>query len=256
MNRVGVMVPCRLPPARLVGLARQAEEAGLDEVWVVEDCFFTGRRGAVAASVLAATERITVGIGVLPTVARNPAIAAMELATLAELHPRQADRRVRPRCAVVDAADRRVPALAAGRAAGNAHHRAGATRRGADFRAGQACPARQRAAGVPAGGGAAGAQRRARAAIAGGVRCRGGRHDPGRAVQPRSTCARRWRASPRARPSQERRSGIRSWPTTSSPWTTIPRGHGRGCARRSSAALASRPRRTSGRSPSPGTCCR
>ena len=86
MNRVGVMVPCRLPAARLVSLARQAEEAGLDEVWVVEDCFFTGGV-AVAASVLAATERITVGIGVLPTVARNPAIAAMELATLAGLHP-------------------------------------------------------------------------------------------------------------------------------------------------------------------------
>ncbi|MBP2184949.1 LLM class flavin-dependent oxidoreductase [Amycolatopsis magusensis] len=86
MNRVGVMIPCRLPPARLVGLVRRAEEAGLDEVWVVEDCFYTGGV-ATAAAALAATERITVGIGVLPTVARNPAIAAMELATLAGLHP-------------------------------------------------------------------------------------------------------------------------------------------------------------------------
>lgn len=55
-------------------------------MWVVEDCFYAGGIAAAAAA-LAASETITVGIGVLPTVARNPAIAAMEIATLAELHP-------------------------------------------------------------------------------------------------------------------------------------------------------------------------
>nr|BFF04590.1 hypothetical protein GCM10020241_62650 [Streptoalloteichus tenebrarius] len=85
-SRVAVRIPRELPAARLTGLARQAEEAGLDEVWVVEDCFYAGGV-ATAATVLAATRTVTVGIGVLPVVARNPAIAAMELAALAALHP-------------------------------------------------------------------------------------------------------------------------------------------------------------------------
>ncbi|WP_431879499.1 LLM class flavin-dependent oxidoreductase [Amycolatopsis sacchari] len=86
MTRLGIRIPREAPPARLVDLARRAERAGLDEVWVVEDCFYAGAI-ATAATVLAATESIAVGIGVLPIVARNPAIAAMELAALAELHP-------------------------------------------------------------------------------------------------------------------------------------------------------------------------
>lgn len=85
-KRIGAMFPCRIPADRLVRLSREAELSGLDELWVVEDCFYTGGI-ANAATALAATEAITVGIGVLPTVARNAAIAAMELATLATLHP-------------------------------------------------------------------------------------------------------------------------------------------------------------------------
>ncbi|HEY3504454.1 MAG TPA: LLM class flavin-dependent oxidoreductase [Actinocatenispora sp.] len=84
--RVGVMFPCRLSPRRLVEYARRAEDAGLDELWVVEDCFFAGGI-ATAGAALAATSRLTVGIGILPAVARNPAFTAMELAALAELHP-------------------------------------------------------------------------------------------------------------------------------------------------------------------------
>ncbi|GAB3007960.1 LLM class flavin-dependent oxidoreductase [Amycolatopsis acidiphila] len=86
MSRLGGRISRELPVGRLIDLARRAERAGLDEVWVVEDCFYAGGI-ATAATVLAATESITLGIGVLPTVARNPAIAAMELAALAELHP-------------------------------------------------------------------------------------------------------------------------------------------------------------------------
>ncbi|SFB44248.1 Flavin-dependent oxidoreductase, luciferase family (includes alkanesulfonate monooxygenase SsuD and methylene tetrahydromethanopterin reductase) [Amycolatopsis marina] len=83
--RLGVRINREVTGTRLPELARQAEQAGLDEVWVVEDCFYAGGIAA-AASALAATETIAVGIGVLPTVARSPAIAAMELAALAELH--------------------------------------------------------------------------------------------------------------------------------------------------------------------------
>ncbi|GLZ43354.1 LLM class flavin-dependent oxidoreductase [Actinokineospora sp. NBRC 105648] len=84
--RVGVRIPCERPSGRLVELARMADRVGVDELWVVEDCFYAGAI-ATAATALAVTERVTVGIGVLPAVARNAAIVAMELAALAEMHP-------------------------------------------------------------------------------------------------------------------------------------------------------------------------
>lgn len=85
-SSVGVRVNREQHPSKLVDLARQAEDAGLDEIWLVEDCFWAAGIATVATA-LAVTSTIKVGIGVLPAVARNPAIAAMELAALAELHP-------------------------------------------------------------------------------------------------------------------------------------------------------------------------
>ena len=64
----------------------RAEAGGLDDLWVIEDCFYTAGI-SLAAAALTATEHLTVGIGILPAVARNPAITAMELATLAGLAP-------------------------------------------------------------------------------------------------------------------------------------------------------------------------
>ena len=52
------------------------------QLWIIEDCFYTAGV-SLAATALATTERLTVGIGILPAVARNPAITAMEIATLA-----------------------------------------------------------------------------------------------------------------------------------------------------------------------------
>ncbi len=66
--------------------ARRLEAAGIDQLWVIEDCFFTAGV-SLAATALAVTERLTVGIGILPAVARNPAVTAMEIATLANLAP-------------------------------------------------------------------------------------------------------------------------------------------------------------------------
>ncbi len=80
------MLPREVPPTDVVRVARACEDAGFDEVWVVEDCFFTGGTTA-AALALAGTSTITVGIGILPAVVRNPAFAAMELATLAGAFP-------------------------------------------------------------------------------------------------------------------------------------------------------------------------
>ena len=53
---------------------------------MIEDCFFTAGI-SLAATALAVTERLRVGLGILPAVGRNPAILAMELATLAGLAP-------------------------------------------------------------------------------------------------------------------------------------------------------------------------
>lgn len=74
-------------PAAAVGdYARRLEAAGIEQLWVIEDCFFTAGIG-LAATALAATDRLGVGIGILPAVARNPAITAMEIATLANIAP-------------------------------------------------------------------------------------------------------------------------------------------------------------------------
>ena len=58
----------------------------MDELWLWEDCFDHGGI-ATAAAALAWTNRLQVGIGVLPVPLRNPALAAMEIASLARLFP-------------------------------------------------------------------------------------------------------------------------------------------------------------------------
>lgn len=82
----GVVLPPTLTGPAVPEYARRAERLGFASLWVVEDCFLGGGV-AQAATALAVTERITVGLGLLPVGARNPAFAAMELATLAQLHP-------------------------------------------------------------------------------------------------------------------------------------------------------------------------
>lgn len=74
-------------PAAAVGdYARHLESSGIEQLWIIEDCFFTAGIG-LAATALAVTDRLGVGIGILPAVARNPAITAMEIATLANIAP-------------------------------------------------------------------------------------------------------------------------------------------------------------------------
>jgi 5,10-methylenetetrahydromethanopterin reductase len=84
--RLGVLVGAKQPVAELPETVRAVEAAGFDELWLAEDCFLHGGLTA-AATALALTERMTVGAGLLPAAVRNPAIAAMEIATLALLHP-------------------------------------------------------------------------------------------------------------------------------------------------------------------------
>ena len=87
-ERVGVMYDRALPPQGLTEFARAVEAAGADELWVVEDLGYAGSVGAATAA-LAATTRITVGIGVAPAPLRNPALLAMELAAMASMFPQR-----------------------------------------------------------------------------------------------------------------------------------------------------------------------
>jgi alkanesulfonate monooxygenase SsuD/methylene tetrahydromethanopterin reductase-like flavin-dependent oxidoreductase (luciferase family) len=75
-----------LPPGLVVPTARRLEEGGADQLWIIEDCFFTAGP-SLAAAALASTERLVVGVGILPAVARTAAVTAMELATLCGLGP-------------------------------------------------------------------------------------------------------------------------------------------------------------------------
>lgn len=74
------------PPGLVLEFARRLEAGGADQLWLIEDCFYTAGV-SLAAAALAVTERLQVGLGILPAVARNPAVTAMEVATLAGLGP-------------------------------------------------------------------------------------------------------------------------------------------------------------------------
>ncbi len=86
MVSLGLVYSREFPAAEVVPFARATEQAGFDDLWVIEDCFFT-TAPVLAAAALATTERLTVGIGIVPAAARNAAITAMEFATLAGLAP-------------------------------------------------------------------------------------------------------------------------------------------------------------------------
>jgi alkanesulfonate monooxygenase SsuD/methylene tetrahydromethanopterin reductase-like flavin-dependent oxidoreductase (luciferase family) len=83
---LGVVFRPELPPEQLRAVARAADEVGLAELWLWEDCFKEGGIGSTVAA-LAWTERLRVGIGLLPVPLRNVALCAMEIATVARLFP-------------------------------------------------------------------------------------------------------------------------------------------------------------------------
>ncbi|MFD8129703.1 LLM class flavin-dependent oxidoreductase [Streptomyces mirabilis] len=89
MTVLGVVFRPQLPPERLRAVARAADDAGLEELWFWEDCFLEGGISAAAAA-LAWTERVRVGVGLLPVPLRNVAVTAMEAATLHRMFPGRA----------------------------------------------------------------------------------------------------------------------------------------------------------------------
>jgi alkanesulfonate monooxygenase SsuD/methylene tetrahydromethanopterin reductase-like flavin-dependent oxidoreductase (luciferase family) len=83
---IGVTFRPQSPPEELREVAWSAEAAGIAQLWLWEDCFFEGGL-SMATAALACTERLHVAVGLLPVPLRNPALAAMELATVARLFP-------------------------------------------------------------------------------------------------------------------------------------------------------------------------
>lgn len=84
--RVGIVFRPEFDPRQLREFVGRAEGAGLDDVWVWEDCFFAG--GVTAATAAAAsTQSIRIGLGLIPAPFRNVAVAAMELATMQNVMP-------------------------------------------------------------------------------------------------------------------------------------------------------------------------
>ncbi|WP_416964823.1 LLM class flavin-dependent oxidoreductase [Streptomyces sp. Agncl-13] len=89
MTGLGAVFRPQLPPERLREVVRLADAAGLEELWLWEDCFREGGISAAAAA-LAWSEQVRVGVGLLPVPLRNVAITAMEVATLDRLFPGRA----------------------------------------------------------------------------------------------------------------------------------------------------------------------
>ena len=83
---IGLVLGSAIAPSDLSSAARLAEQGGFDEIWLAEDYFFTG--GISGASlVLSATERTTVGLGVVSAMVRHPALLAMEISTISAAYP-------------------------------------------------------------------------------------------------------------------------------------------------------------------------
>jgi alkanesulfonate monooxygenase SsuD/methylene tetrahydromethanopterin reductase-like flavin-dependent oxidoreductase (luciferase family) len=83
---VGVVFTPAQPPEALRAVVEHADAAGVPELWLWEDCFLEGGLTTSAAA-LAWSTRLRVGIGLLPVPLRNPAVVAMEVATLARMFP-------------------------------------------------------------------------------------------------------------------------------------------------------------------------
>ncbi|GAB7049842.1 LLM class flavin-dependent oxidoreductase [Catenuloplanes indicus] len=86
MTKLGAVFVPQWEPERLRGVARAADEAGLEELWLWEDCFFESGVASAAAA-LAWTERLRVVVGLLPVPLRNVAVTAMEAANLERMFP-------------------------------------------------------------------------------------------------------------------------------------------------------------------------
>ncbi|MCM6778393.1 LLM class flavin-dependent oxidoreductase [Nocardia sp. CDC159] len=86
MTSLGVVFEPQHPPELLREVVRVADAVGLEQLWLCEDCFAEGGISTAAAA-LAWSERVRIGVGVLPAPLRNVAVTAMEIATLERMFP-------------------------------------------------------------------------------------------------------------------------------------------------------------------------
>jgi 5,10-methylenetetrahydromethanopterin reductase len=86
MTALGMCFPRTYPAPLVTEVARRLDQGGADELWIIEDCFFTAGPSLVSAA-LTSTERLKVGLGIVPAVVRTAAVTAMEFATLEALGP-------------------------------------------------------------------------------------------------------------------------------------------------------------------------
>lgn len=85
-SRIGLLLGSTTPPEDIARLARDVEQGGFGQLWIPEDYFFLG--GIAAAGIaLGATEKIPVGLAVVSSMVRHPALLAMEIATLSRAFP-------------------------------------------------------------------------------------------------------------------------------------------------------------------------
>jgi len=84
--RIAVRFEPDWPAEELPEFARWVEEHGFEELWFSEDLGWSGGL-VMAATALAHTRRLRVGLGLVPAVSRNVATLAMEVAALARLAP-------------------------------------------------------------------------------------------------------------------------------------------------------------------------
>ncbi|GAB3159691.1 LLM class flavin-dependent oxidoreductase [Myceligenerans halotolerans] len=86
MTTLGCALLPTFSPQQYLPIARAADDAGLAEICLWEDCFKqTGI--AAAGAILASTTALRVQLGVLPVPLRNVALTAMEIATLEGMFP-------------------------------------------------------------------------------------------------------------------------------------------------------------------------
>ncbi|HSS67166.1 MAG TPA: LLM class flavin-dependent oxidoreductase [Nocardioidaceae bacterium] len=83
---LGMAFDRTLPPRLVLEVAERLDAMGADSLWVIEDSFYTSGV-SLAAAALARTERLNVGIGIVPSVTRHAALTAMEFSTLGRLGP-------------------------------------------------------------------------------------------------------------------------------------------------------------------------
>ncbi|NYE19725.1 LLM class flavin-dependent oxidoreductase [Microbacterium immunditiarum] len=87
MTCVGaIFSPYPNPPEAFRAAVEAAEEAGVPELWIWEDCFRQSAF-ATASAALAWTERLRIGIGIAPMPLRNVAATAMEIASIERMFP-------------------------------------------------------------------------------------------------------------------------------------------------------------------------